>query len=43
MDQLFEYITKRIKLGDDAKELIRSVTKIRNVKKGDLVKKAKGG
>ena len=37
MDQLFEYITKRIKLSDDAKELIRSVTKIRNVKKGDYL------
>ena len=37
MDQLFEYITQRIKLSDDAKELIRSVTKIRNVKKGDYL------
>ena len=37
MDQLFEYITKRIKLSEDAKELIRSVTKIRNVKKGDYL------
>jgi CRP-like cAMP-binding protein len=37
MDQLFEYITKRIKLSDDAKELIRSVTKIRNVKKGEYL------
>ena len=37
MDQLFEYITKRIKLSDDAKELIRTVTKIRNVKKGEYL------
>ena len=37
MDQLFEYISKRIKLSDDAKELISSVTKIRNVKKGDYL------
>ena len=37
MNQLFEYITKRIELSDDAKELITSVTKIRNVKKGDYL------